>query len=408
MLKTNYDPRKPYRIVIYARMSSTRQNRRSPDQQIANINETFQRLRFPWIVVAIYRDDAISGRYTKRRPQFQKMLSDLRSGAVQADLVVVDTFARLTRSKDASHIRRTIERCGVIIVTANSSFADPTTFGGRAHGMIEEIQVNHENEEKAHNVLRGKKDSLRQKHWPGGPPPFGFRLRNVMVMDDGTEKIDHRVIEPNPNTRWIVEQMFRWADENGMGSTRIARQLNSDPEIPKDYKPFHSATIGRILDNTIYYGELIWGRNCTGIVDDVRVLQSQPESEWQRIPKYCEPIVSRECWDRVQAIRNARRHRNRIAESEGGDSNKLCGLSARGIALKYILTGLVRCVHCGRRMVPTSSSAYESKNGDTRRYVAYACPGVPDGTCNNRRRVPEPWLRGIILELVRVRLFFAE
>ncbi|HEY4261959.1 MAG TPA: recombinase family protein [Schlesneria sp.] len=408
MLKTNFDAKRPYRVVIYVRMSSTRQNPRSPDQQIATINEVIKRLGLPWIVVAIYRDDAISGTLTKRRPQFQKMLSDLRSGAVQADLIAVDTFARLTRSKDASHIRHKIERMGLLVVTANSSFADPTTIGGKAHGLIEEIQVNHENEEKAHNVVRGKKDAARAKQSVGGPSPFGTRLRNVMVTRGAVEEIDHRVVEPDPETKWIVVEAFRLADEHGMGTARIARRLNADPAIPAKSKPFHSATIGRILDNPIYYGELVWGKNCTGIVDDVRVVQPLPESDWIRVPDYCEPIVSREHWNRVQAIRNARRNRNRVAEACAPPTDRLLGLRAPGIALKYILTGLVRCAHCRRAMTPSSSAEYHAKDGTAKRYVAYACPGLPDGTCDNGRRIPEPWLRGIIMELVRVRLFFAD
>lgn len=233
------------------------------------------------------------------------MPADLRSGAVQAGLIAVDTFARLTRSKDASHIRHQIERMGLLVVTANSSFADPTTLGGRAHSLIEEIHVNHENEEKAHNVLRGKKDAARQKKSVGGPPPFGFRLRNVMVNNNGLDEIDHRVVEPDPNSQWIAAQAYRWSDEEGLGTPRIARRLNEDPAIPDKYKPFHAATIGRILDNTIYYGELVWGRNCTGIVEDVRVVEALPEEEWTRVPGYCEPIVTRECCERVQTMRVA-------------------------------------------------------------------------------------------------------
>lgn len=90
------------------------------------------------------------------------------------------------------------------------------------------------------------------------------------------------------------------------------------------------------------------------------------------------------------------------------EADRLVGLRAPGIVLKYILTGLVRCAHCGRAMTPTSSAEYQTKDGTAKRYVAYACPGRPDGTCNNRRRIPEPWLRGIVIELMRVQLSFGE
>lgn len=80
MLMNQFDPKQEWPVIIYARMSSDKQNPRSPDQQIAVINELLKRLGYPWKVVAVYRDDAISGRYTRKRSQLQQMLRDLKSG----------------------------------------------------------------------------------------------------------------------------------------------------------------------------------------------------------------------------------------------------------------------------------------------------------------------------------------
>lgn len=77
-----------------------------------------------------------------------------------------------------------------------------------------------------------------------------------------------------------------------------------------------------------------------------------------------------------------------------------------GIALKYPLTGLVRCAHCGRSMIPSGSGPYHGKDGRENRYVAYACPGYHSGACHNNRRIPEPWLRAEIMRLIREALFF--
>jgi len=59
MIEQKYDPRCPYRFVSYARMSSDRQNPRSPLQQFDSIKSTFQRQGYPWVEVGAYRDDAI-------------------------------------------------------------------------------------------------------------------------------------------------------------------------------------------------------------------------------------------------------------------------------------------------------------------------------------------------------------
>lgn len=70
---------KPLRFVMYARVSSDKQNPRSPDQQFENILKMVKSLHRPWICVGRYRDDGISGRHTDRRPSFQRMQRDLKS-----------------------------------------------------------------------------------------------------------------------------------------------------------------------------------------------------------------------------------------------------------------------------------------------------------------------------------------
>lgn len=406
MISCQIDFNRPLRAVIYARVSTTRQNPRSPEQQIQTIRETMRRRGYHWTIVQVYRDNAISGRYTHRRQQLQQMLADLRSGRVQADVVLVDTFSRLSRSREANRIRDQISRAGAVVLTASSGFVDPSSMAGRAQGFLDEVLASQENLEKAHNVLRGKRDCVRRRHWAGGPPPLGYRLMTVMVDRNGSQEPDHRVPVPCPETRWIVEHIFSLADVQGMGTTRIARALNEDARIPLTLKPFHGVTVGRILDNPLYYGDYIWGQTCTDIIDDVRVREPVPEADWERISNYCEPLVPRDQWDRVQRLRDARRHRSRMAGSAKDEQSQIVGLRVPGIAIRYVLSGLVRCRHCGRSMTPCSSSIYETAAGDQRRYVAYGCPGVADAVCNNRCRIPEPWLRQVVSQLIVDRLFF--
>src|SRR5690606_36447898 len=153
----------------------------------------------------------------------------------------------------------------------NSNFNDPTSSSGRALSAFKALRASEDGKVKAHNVLRGKRDAVRLKQWPGGPAPFGFYLVAVFKTEKGLQEIAYRIPKPNPETKWIVEEIFRLADELGYGTSRIAKALNNDPRIPDELKPFHPATIGEILDNEMHIGDYIWGKNCTGIVDEVRV-----------------------------------------------------------------------------------------------------------------------------------------
>jgi hypothetical protein len=58
-------------------MSDPKQNKRSPDQQFATIEETITRCGHPWRHVRDYRDDGVSGRYLRKRPGLQRLLRDV-------------------------------------------------------------------------------------------------------------------------------------------------------------------------------------------------------------------------------------------------------------------------------------------------------------------------------------------
>lgn len=407
MLKSIFDPSLDYRVVIYLRMSSDLQNERSPEQQEAEIRHRLQSLGCPWQIVKVYTDRAKSGRLQRNRPDYQRMMDDIRSGAVVTDLILVDTLERLGRLDDMTTIRKELrDRHGVLVLTADSGFADPTTPQGRALGMVEAFRSTEDGRIKAYNVLRGKRDTVRQNYWPGGPPPFGYALNSVETTNRGRRQITHCTLVPDPQTSWIIRTLFATAAEKGWGATRLARFLNGHPEIAAELKPFHTTTICRWLDNPIYCGELVFGRISTGIVDDARVTQRNPDDELIRIPDFCEPLVSREQWTEVQSVRQVRRDRlSQRKLKRSLPDGKLIAPPAPGLTVNYLLSGLVYCGHCGLRMIASSGRPYTMKSGETRRYTTYVCPGYLDRACPNNRRVSEPWLREQVVNRLLTRLF---
>jgi hypothetical protein len=166
------------------------------------------------------------------------------------------------------------------------------------------------------------------------------------------------------------------------------------------------ANIGHWLDNSIYYGALRFNKVSTGIIDDARVVQRNAEEDILLVPDFCEPIVTRELWDAVASLRQVRRERMKNARRRPTEDNgKLIVAPAPGMVLKYLLTGLLRCGLCGRSMVPSSSAIYEAKDGQAKRYVYYGCPGHLAGVYPNGKKIPEPWLRRMVVAKVRERLF---
>lgn len=404
MLKRSFDPKLLYRYVSYGRMSDEDQNPRSPDQQFDSIEKVRQQRGFPWIRLGTYRDDAVKGRLILKRPGLQEMLRDIGTGRVKPDLIAVDTFERFGRAEEIALLRRDLhKRYGILVVTADSGFADPTSMAGKALAFVEQMRATESNYVKAHEVLRGKIDTARQGHWPGGPAPFGCRIESVFTNRRGRTEFDYSVLVPNTETAWIITRMFAKGCETAWGQTRLARFLNECADIPAALKPFQGSTVGRWLDNRIYVGELVFNRHSTDIIDDCRVIERNPESELVIVPGFCEPLVARAVWDAYQSIRNTRR-KPEVGKGADGD-DKLIAPLRRGLALNYLLSGLVRCGECGRSMTASSTGIYVTTTGEQRRYVTYVCPAMLDGSCDNAVRVPEDWLRNVVVGTIQQRLF---
>jgi len=404
MIHREFDPFLPHPFVRYARMSSSRQNPLSPEQQFNTIDDVVALLGYPWVHVKDYRDDGRSGRLIAKRKGFQRMLTDIRAGIVKPDLILIDTFERLGRADEIAIIRRELEvEHGVLVLSADNRFSDPTSIPGKALASFEQMRATEEGRIKAHQVLRGKRSAAERGYWPGGPVPLGLKPESVLVTRNGAEEVDGRRLVPDPRTSWIIRALWDKADETGWGTTRLARWLNGRPDVPDKFRPFYPDSVGYMLDNRIYAGDLVWERNSTDIINDTRRVVPNPEEQVRVYPGFCEPLVPAELWDRVHTLRRKRSEAiKRARAAKHDDDGKKIAPLAPGITLKHPLSGLVRCGHCGRAMQPISSGA-RSKAGRT--YSYYRCVGRHIRTCPNKKHVPEETLRAAVLAALRRRLF---
>jgi DNA invertase Pin-like site-specific DNA recombinase len=387
----------PYRVAIYARMSDKRQNQRSPQQQRDHIIEIMRRYNCPWTTVKVYQDAGIKGRYMRRRAGLQELLRDIEVGLIQIDLIVVDNLERFGRADEVEALRLKLRtHYGVLIVAADNNFADPTGITGKAVGMVEQIRSTEEGRIKGLNVIRGKKDALRLKRWPGGPAPLGYKCEQHVDRSGPHPRLYSILIE-DPNTAWIIRRLFEQAQATGWRGSRLARWLNADPHIPDALKPFYAPSVDYMLSNSIYIGVGVWGALCTDIIDDARVIEPNPHpEEIVRVDGFCPPLVTTETYNTVQAIKAARARPLPTAPD-----GKLIEPTAGGISLTYMLAGLVKCA-CGACRVPRTSGR-KSKAGTE--YTYYACPRHNDGACPNGRHIREQHLSQAVIAHLRRRLF---
>ena len=238
MITTTFDPTKPLQTVQYLRMSTEEQNARSPEQQGDSIARVLRQKNYAWAVLKDYVDRGVSGRLVHARPGFTRMMSDIRLGRITADAVLVDTMDRFGRNDQVNDFIRELRvDYGVLVLTADSGFADPTTAVGQMYGSYQTLRATDENRVKAHQVLRGKRDAVTQKRWPGGAPPFGYMLEPVYGDRHGRREVLYSFLVPDPRAAWVIALAFQIARAEGLGGLRVARRLNADDRIPAEFKP---------------------------------------------------------------------------------------------------------------------------------------------------------------------------
>lgn len=167
-------------------------------------------------------------------------------------------------------------------------------------------------------------EKAEQGIWPSYAP-FGYR--NVL---GGSGK---KTIEPDPELAPVVRQMFEWYVTGRYSVREITRMARE-----------HGLAF-RNSGNPICMGDFDW--------------------KGQRYNGTHEPIVSRELWDKAQALLSGRYvNRNKKPQRD------------------FAFTGLIRCGHCGCSMVAEIKKS---------RYVYYHCSRAK-GKC------PEPYTREEVLE----------
>lgn len=330
--------------VIYARYSSSNQREESIDGQLRECHQYAERNGFT--IVKEYTDAAISGR-SDARPSFQKMIKDSESHAFQALIVwKLDRFAR--NRYDSAMYRNILKKNGVKIYSVMENISDGPE-GIILEGLMESL-AEYYSANLSENIKRGCYDAALH-HRAFGRPPLGLKK-----AADGTYEID-------PVTAPIVRRIFEEYTA-GRSLMEICNGLNADGIRTAKGGEFTGNSFHHILSNEKYIGIY----DFEGIRDE------------NAIP----PIISRDLWDRAQAMRKRVIQRKRNQHDETS-------------AEPYLLATKLFCGHCGETM--TGESA-RSSTGTIFRY--YSCNGTKSRRRNGckKKRVRKEWIESEVIRIL--------
>jgi site-specific DNA recombinase len=332
------------KVALYARVSSDKQDvDLSISAQLKALRD--YAARNGHLIVHEYVDEAESGR-TSARPAFQEMISLARRHIKPFEQILVWKYSRFARSREDSIVYKTLLRKnGVQVVSINEPFEDTPT-GRLLEAMIESLDE-FCSANLGEEVTRGMRESASRGFYLSARPPYGYRKVSVT---DGSKKRTKLEIDSEQArvVIYIFDQVL-----HGKGITEIVRDLSQNGTPGPKGNGWTKTGLHFILSNELYIGTLIWGRNSKRGLDPIRVENA------------CPPIVSKDIFNLVQE-----RMRGRAP---------VC-VHPRRIASRYLLSGLVKCGHCGKALVghDAKSGKFAYYNcGTVLKKGAGACPARP-------------------------------
>lgn len=175
------------KAAIYVRISADREGKAlGVGRQEADCRALAERLG--WAAVEVYSDNDVSAFSRKPRPQYRRMLDDIRAGAVTAVLAYApDRLYR--RLADLAEFIDTVTaaRCSVQTVAAGE--IDLSTASGRQTAKLLGVIAEGESDRTGERIKR-KLDERRAAGKPhGGLRPFGWEPDRMTVREDEAQWI---------------------------------------------------------------------------------------------------------------------------------------------------------------------------------------------------------------------------
>lgn len=320
------------RICLYSRVSTEDQARYglSIEAQQAALRDWAQQHGHE--VVGEYTDAGISGRKPyKKRPELSRFMSDLESG-LQVDALVFTKLDRFYRSvKLYYEAVAVLERHRVAWIAIQEDYETVTASGRFKVNIMLSVAENEADRtsERIKSVFEHKVDVgqvLTRSH------PIGFKVEDKRLVHDENAPVALAVFE-------------HFAEGGNLRATQ--RMLDDQYGIKQSHE-----MLLRMLRNTLYVGS------------------------YRGNDAFCEPIVPRPLFDKVQDDLERRRAHTTPARHT------------------YIFSGLIVCGECGRRMVGTPGNGYPNSE-------RYRCPGYYGGkTCENSRTLRELNLEVILVDQI--------
>lgn len=282
-------------------------------------------------LVRIYADEGISGVKIKNRKEFLQMMSDAERGLFE--MVVVKDISRFSRNTvDLLQNVRKLKALNIEtqFLTANMTSMGNSEFVITVFGAI----AQEESANTSKRVKFGKKINAQKG-----------RVPNIVYGYDKTIG-DYFNLSVNKTEAETVKKVFDWYINDGYGTAKIASMLNERGYKTKRNCRWSQNAVYRILNNELYTGKIINGKQ--EVTDFLTGRRSQKdENDWFISDRPNLRIIEPEVFENAQQIMKERSNNFRLENQR--QSNR------------HLFSTLIKCKECGksfRRMVRSYQSTY--------------------------------------------------
>lgn len=289
--KTMFFKRK--RVAAYARVSvESEPMLHSVNAQISYYSKLIQN-NPDWDYIGVYADRGITGTKIQKRDAFQELMNECEKGNV--DIILCKSISRFARNTvDLLESVRHLKKLGVEVRFERENISSFSKEGELILTILASFA-----QEESRSISENVKWGMRRKYASGEAKAwnkhvYGYRFDDelnqyVFILDEAK----------------IVREIFNMY-LNGESFRQIANILNSRGVKTTNGCKFDKGTIGRIIGNEIYTGNLLWQKKF--VENHLTKIKKLNRGE---LPKYLyenchKAIINHDIFEKAQEIRSER------------------------------------------------------------------------------------------------------
>lgn len=394
-----------FSTAIYVRLSIENSGKDDDGDSIANqisFCKAYLTEHADLKLYGIYEDNGEKGTNFDR-PEFKRMMDDIRSGKVKC--VLVKDLSRFGRDyiEAGEYLEKIFPFMGIRFISITDGYDSLTC--DDAEGTLMIPLKNMINDVYAKDISRKIITSFRARQEKGeflpAFAPYGYVK---------SKEVAYRY-EVDQETAPYVRMIFEWKAE-GVSHNEICKRLNAMGAVTparrkvdlgiwraERYKNtvWFGRTIIDILKNPTYIGCIVYDRIPKSLYEGIKMHRA-PEEEWRYVHDAHEPIISQELFDKVQKMFADRAKKFQKKMNENAPLREL---------VTNHFKGKIYCGDCGKRMrfvKPTDKRYPIDQN-----HAVYVCGGYLDSGYSrcSRHSIRYPLVAEAVLAVIKVQLEFA-